>query len=151
MNSAEVPGWSMSRTWSWNCLSTALLVTFPISAPIPAPTAIPRNGTKNSMPNSIPQNIPQVAPAPTAWWLVTTRILPSLFRMIAATASAWMISSCCNCSASSIAASAVVSSGYPIAIRSAIPAPPSVTVDAARRLGPHMESRRSVTGIIRSG
>ena len=24
MNSAEVPGWSISRTWSWNCLSTAL-------------------------------------------------------------------------------------------------------------------------------
>jgi hypothetical protein len=27
MNSAEVPGWSISRTWSWNCLSTAFLVT----------------------------------------------------------------------------------------------------------------------------
>src|SRR5215217_7403939 len=120
MNRAEVPGLSMSRTWSWNCLSTALLVTLPISAPIPAPTAMPRNGTKNSIPNSMPQNIPQVAPPPTAWWLVTTRILPSLFRMIAATASAWMTSSCCSRSASSIADSAVVSSGYPIAIRSAI-------------------------------
>jgi hypothetical protein len=121
MNSADVPGWSMSRTWSWNCLSTVFLVTLPISAPIPAPTAMPRKGTKNSMPNSIPQNMPQVAPAPTAWWLVTTRILPSLLRMIAATASAWMTSSCCRRSVSSIADSAVVSSGYPIAIRSAIP------------------------------
>ena len=54
------------------------------------------------------------------WWLVTVRILPSLFRMIAATASAWITNSFCRRSASSIADSAVVSSGYPIAIRSAI-------------------------------
>ena len=38
-NSAEVPGCSMPRTWSWNCLSMPDLVIFPMSAPIPAPTA----------------------------------------------------------------------------------------------------------------
>jgi hypothetical protein len=66
----------------------------PINAPRPAPTAIPRKGTKNSsMPNSVPHSIPQVAPPPTGWWLVTVRILPCLFRTIAAIASGWMTSS----------------------------------------------------------
>ena len=37
MNSADVPGWSMSRTWSWNCLSTALLVTLPHQRAHPRP------------------------------------------------------------------------------------------------------------------
>ena len=40
------------------------------------------------------------------WWLVTVRILPSLFRMIAATASAWITSSFWRRSVSSIADSA---------------------------------------------
>src|SRR4029453_13396721 len=109
-------GLDISRTWSWNCLSTAFLPILPISAPIPAPTAMPKKGTKNSM----HQNMPQVAPAPTMWWLVTARILPSWFRMLAATGSAWITSSFWSRSASSIADSAVVSSGYTIAIRSAI-------------------------------
>jgi hypothetical protein len=69
----------------------------------------------------MPQNIPQVVPAPTAWWLVVTRSLPSRLRTIAATASGWITRSRSSRPTSSIAASAVVSSGYPIAIRSAIP------------------------------
>jgi hypothetical protein len=65
MNRAEVPGFSISRSRSWNALSIPVFSTFPISAPKPAPKAIPRNGTKNSSPKSSPQNIPYVAPAPT--------------------------------------------------------------------------------------
>src|SRR4051812_4549613 len=117
---AEVPGWSISRTWSWNCLSIAPLVILPMRAPRPAPTAMPRNGTKNSTPNSSPQNIPQVAPPPTALWLVVTWNLPSRSRMITATASGWMMRSFASWFASSDAAVAVVSSGYPMATRVAM-------------------------------
>jgi hypothetical protein len=106
---AEVPGFSMSRTWFWNCLSIPDFSSFPKSAPKPAPTAIPSTGTKNRIPKSIPQNMPQVAPAPTMWWFVTTLYLPSLLQMIAAIASGWMISSSARCSASFIASMAVVS------------------------------------------
>src|SRR5215216_6848433 len=91
-----------------------------MSAPSPAPTAMPRKGTKNIIPNSMPQNIPQVAPPPTAWWLVITRSLPSRLRRIAATASGWITRSCSSRPTSSMAANAVVSSGYPMAIRSAM-------------------------------
>ena len=71
-NSAEVPGWSMSRTCSWNCLSMLVLASLPIRAPIPAPMAIPKTGMKNSRPNRNPQNMPLVASPPTVWWLVWT-------------------------------------------------------------------------------
>src|SRR5262252_4089911 len=71
-NSAEVPGWTMSRTCSWNCLSMLVLASLPMRAPIPAPMAMPKTGMKNSGPNRNPQNMPQVAPAPTEWWLVVT-------------------------------------------------------------------------------
>src|SRR5215469_11578369 len=71
-NSAEVPGWTMPRTWSWNCWSMLVLVTFPISAPSPAPTAMPKTGMKNSKPNRNPQNRPQLAPLVIGWWLVVT-------------------------------------------------------------------------------
>src|SRR6516225_8825369 len=144
--SAEVPGSSMPRTWSWNSLFTPDLVIFPISAPIPAPTAIPKTGMKNNRPNSRPQNMPQVAPPPTRWWLVCVWYLPSLSREITAIASGWMIRSWASRRASSAAACAVASSGYPMAIRSAmappflsirrcpLPGMPSILLAACRRL-----------------
>jgi hypothetical protein len=49
-NNADVPGCTMSRTWSWNCRSMLVLANLPISAPSPAPTAIPNTGMKNSRP-----------------------------------------------------------------------------------------------------
>src|SRR5512133_3312315 len=54
------------------------------------------------------------------WWLVETRNLPSLSRTIDAIASGWMINSSARRWASFSASAAVVSSGYPIAINSAI-------------------------------
>src|SRR5215467_12853726 len=119
-NSAEVPGCSMPRTWSWNSRSMPDLVTLPMRAPRPAPTAMPNTGMKNSRPNSMPQNMPQVAPAPTGWWLVCTWYLPSLSRTIEAIASGSMMRSRASLRASSAAASAVASSGYPMAIKSAM-------------------------------
>src|SRR5215831_8655806 len=65
-NRAELPGWIMSRTWSWNWRSMLVLASLPMRAPIPAPMAMPKTGMKNSRPNRNPQNRPQVAPAPTA-------------------------------------------------------------------------------------
>src|SRR5262249_31069262 len=41
-NSAEVPGWTMPRTWSWNCWSMLVLATFPITPPTPPPPPIPQ-------------------------------------------------------------------------------------------------------------
>jgi hypothetical protein len=141
----------MSRTCSWNCLSMPLLVIFPMSAPIPAPSAMPKTGMKNSNPKSRPQNIPQVAPAPTAWWFVVTWYLPSASRRITAIASGWMIRSLASRSASSAAAVAVVSSGYPIAISVAIcglpfPGPVSAVRRSHRRSGLplHGTPRRTV-------
>ena len=71
-NSAEVPGCTKPRTWSWNSLSMPDLVILPISAPSPAPMTIPKTGMKNNSPNSRPQNIPQLAPRPTRWCCVWT-------------------------------------------------------------------------------
>src|SRR5215510_4200709 len=119
-NSAEVPGCSMPRTWSWNSRSIPVLVILPMMAPRPAPTAMPNTGMKNSRPNSMPQNIPHVAPAPTGWWLVCTWYPPSWSRTIDAIASGSMMRSRASRRASSAAASAVASSGYPMAIKSAI-------------------------------
>src|ERR1019366_8758536 len=97
-----------------------VLATLPMRAPRPAPMAIPRTGTKKSRPNSSPQNMPQLAPEPTRWWLVCTWYLPSLSRTITAIASGSMMRSWASLRASSAAASAVASSGYPMAIRSDI-------------------------------
>src|SRR6266516_3340780 len=139
---ADVPGWSISRTCSWNCLLTPLLATLPISTPRPAPTAMPRKGMKNRIPNSSPQNIPQVAPAPIGLWLVVTWNLPSLSRLITAIASGSMMRSEASRCASSPAAVAVDSSGYPMATRvdisGALPFAGSVIVPtqlAATRVG----------------
>src|SRR5579885_88052 len=102
-NSAEVPGFSISRTCSWNSRSMPDFSSLPISAPNPAPSAIPKIGTKNSMPKRSPQKPPHVAPPATWWWLVMTLYLPCLSQTIAAIASGWMISSCARFSASDAA------------------------------------------------
>ena len=123
MNRADVPGFSMSRTWFWKPSSMPDFATLPMTAPMPAPTAMPRNGTKNHKPKSILQNMPETVPAPTVCWFVIVLSLPSGLRMIAAIASASMMRSPARRSASSIACRAVVVSSYPIAIRSAIRVP----------------------------
>ena len=81
---------------------------------------------------------------------MTTRILPSLLRMIAATASGWMTRSCSSRPTSSMADIAVVSSRYPIAIRSAIPhllSPSTPLADS----GTFIECRRRATRIAPMG
>ena len=110
-NSAEVPGWSIARTWSWKAWSIPLFAILPMRAPRPAPTARPKTGRKNRRPKSRPQNMPHVAPAPTACWSVLTWIFPSVSRLIEAMASGWMISSFAICWASRSARAAVPSSG----------------------------------------
>src|SRR5262249_6989251 len=120
MNSAEVPGFSFPRTWlmkSWSIPDFSIL---PKSPPRPAPTAIPRTGTKNRQPKSSPQNMPHIAPLPTERWLVVVLYFPSLSHTLVATASAWIARSDWSLWTSSMAAKAVVVSGYAIAIRSVI-------------------------------
>ena len=63
-NSAEVPGLTRSRTWSWKAMSTPV-DELAQRAPSPAPTATPESGMKNNSPHSSLQNVPHVAPAPT--------------------------------------------------------------------------------------
>src|SRR5436190_4272709 len=126
----------MSCTCRWNSLSTPDFSILPISAPMPAPTAMPKSGTKNRRPNSRPQNIPYMVPPGTGCAVECTLNLPSLCRTIAAIASGWMIRSCASRSASCWASIAVVSSGYPMAIRSTMPGPLSVAFHSGRKPGP---------------
>ena len=62
MNSSDMPGFSIPRTWFWKASSTPALLTLPRSAPMPAPMAMSKNGMKKRSPKRNPQNNPQVAP-----------------------------------------------------------------------------------------
>ena len=81
MTSAEVPGWTMSRTRSRKLWSMPALSIPPKRAPIAPPSAIPMNGMNRIRPNRPPMIAPQSAPVPALGWFgVSTLVLPSAVR-----------------------------------------------------------------------